>query len=321
MNTIDRETWLANRNKGLGGSDTPVVILGEKHPFSNPVELWKEKRGVVNPKPATPAMLRGTMLESVAAELYMSRTGRKTRRVNKHLRHKEYDWMLGNIDREIVGKHPNDGAGVLEVKCPGLRVFSKCKREGCPDYYQLQIQHYLAVTGRKWGALAIFSAELWELVYFDVERDDDIIGHIYEKDSEFWRLVVNGVQPPDYADMTAAPELPAIQGDVTFARIETGEFEQAVRDYWEARTIVDEASELQKSAEGRIQNFMSLYGAVVAEGGGSRFYWKPQEGRRTLDTAALMKFHPEIDLERFYKPGKPSRPFRPYQLKEAVINE
>jgi putative phage-type endonuclease len=321
MSTVDHEVWLEKRKKGLGGSDTPVVILGKKHPFSNPVELWKEKRGLAESKPATPAMLRGAMLEKVAAELYMTRTGRKTRRINKHLRHKQYDWMLGNIDREIVGKHPNDGPGVLEVKCPGLRVFAKCKREGCPDYYQLQIQHYLAVTGREWGALAIFSAELWELVYFDVERDEDIIGHIYEKDAEFWRLVVDGIQPPDDTGTDMLPELPAIQGDVTFARIETDEFEQAVRDYWEARNIVAEASELQESAEERIQNFMSLYEAVVAENGNSRFYWKPREGRKRLDKAAFRKAHPEIDLEEFYKPGKPSRPFRAFQLKEAAINE
>lgn len=321
----EREEWLQGRRNGIGGSDTPVIVLGEKHPFTKPIELWMEKKGLIDPRPPTPAMMRGTLLEGIAAEIYMQRTGRKTRRVNRQLRHKEHEWMFGNIDREIVSGHTNDGAGVLEIKCPGLRTFSKCKREGLPDYYQLQLQHYLAVMDRKWGALAVFSAELWEMVYFDIERDDAIIEFIIEKDSLFWKSLAEDTPPTEEA-CTPLPELPSIQGEVSFVRIESDEFEQAARDYWEAKAILEDASDLKESAEEKIKNLMTINGAAIAESSDSRFYFKTQDRRTTLDVAALKtaleSAYPALDLNPFFK-TKPldSKTFRAYRLKEDDVNE
>ncbi len=28
-----REEWLAERRKGIGGSDSPEIVLGERHPY------------------------------------------------------------------------------------------------------------------------------------------------------------------------------------------------------------------------------------------------------------------------------------------------
>ena len=36
---LDREEWLTERRKGIGGSDTPVIVLGDDHPFTSPREL------------------------------------------------------------------------------------------------------------------------------------------------------------------------------------------------------------------------------------------------------------------------------------------
>ena len=39
---------------------------------------------------------------------------------------------------------------VLEIKVPNLQTYLKYKREGLADYIQLQLQAYLAVTGKPW---------------------------------------------------------------------------------------------------------------------------------------------------------------------------
>lgn len=317
---LPHDEWLALRRRGIGGSDTPVVVLGERHPFRTPRQLWEEKTGRSPDVEGTPAMRRGTVLEPVVADLYREVTGRKLRRVNAVLQHPEHDWMLGNVDREIVAARPDDGPGVLEIKCPGLRVFAQCRREGIPDYYQLQMQHYLAVTGRKWGAFAVFSAERWDLLHFDVERDDELIDLIVERDAAFWELVKSGT-PPESAEELTKVDIPPLQTDMELVRIESDAWRNAVDEYRMAKEILDEAKELESVAKERLQNLMELHGAAVAEGWGLRVYYREQAGRMTFDHKAFAKANPDLDLSPWFRQGKPSRPFKPYFLKEERVHE
>jgi len=316
---LDREEWLEQRRQGIGGSDTPVIILGDEHPFTTPRELWEEKVGIRGSDTATPAMKRGTALESTIATIYAGETERKIRRVNAILQHERFDWMVGNIDREIVGVKGRK-PGILEIKCPGLRTFSKIKREGIPDYYQLQMQHYLAVTGRKWGAFAVFSAERWDLLHFDVERDDELIELIVERDAAFWELVKNGT-PPESAEELTKVDIPPLQTDMELVRIDSDAWRNAVDEFRMAKEILDEAKELESGAKERLRNLMELHGASVAEGGGLRVYYREQAGRMTFDHKAFAKSNPGIDLSPWFKQSSPSRPFRPYFLKEEKFHE
>jgi len=153
---MDRKEWLKERHKGLGGSDSPVVL--GVNPWKKPVDLWAEKRGLIeDDQEPSPAMRRGTALEPIVADMYTQAAGVTTAVEPEILVHPEHPWMLANIDRHILT--PPDNPGVLEIKCPGISRFGKIQRGGLPDYYQVQLQHYLAVTGRKWGAFAVFNAE------------------------------------------------------------------------------------------------------------------------------------------------------------------
>jgi predicted phage-related endonuclease len=251
--------------------------------------------------------------------LYENKTGRRTRRSNRILRHPEHEWMIGNIDREIVGDAK--GPGILEIKCPGIKTFAKCKREGAPDYYCLQLQHYLAVTGRAWGALAVFNSELWEMACFDMERDEKLIDLIIRRDGEFWQSVLDG-RPPAEEDPPHGPELPPVQGDARFARIETDEFRKAAKDYWESDELLEEAKGLKDGAEERIKNLMAINNASIAESDGSRFHHRPQEGKRRFDLNAFRMAWPDIDIDPFFRTGKESMAFRAYRInEEATMNE
>lgn len=307
-----REQWLDERRKGIGGSDSPV-ILGVS-PFKNPLELWKEKMGLaVDDSAETPAIKRGRVLEPVAADQYAETTGRKLMRKTAILNHPEHPWMLGNIDRHIVSTN-GKGPGVLEIKCPGLQVFAKCKREGLPDYYQVQLQHYLSVTGWQWGAFCVFNAERWELLHFDVERDNDLIGMIIDRGERFWKHV-RFKRPPE-VEPAQELDLPKVGGELV--TIETPAWAAAADELAQARELRQEAEELEALAKHRIQKIMDAHGATVAEGAGLRVYWKPQGGRKTFDKKKLAKEHPEIDLAAYEKVGRPSRPFKPFFLKQRA---
>lgn len=310
---MEREQWLEQRRKGIGGSDSPV-ILGVS-PFKTVRELWDEKLGLVEDAPPTAAMERGTYLEPVAAQLYMDKTGRKVKRVNDILRHKEHDWMLANIDRQIQSEN-GKGPGILEIKCPGLSVFSKCKREGLQDYYIVQLQHYLAVSDRSWGAFAVFNAERWELIHFDVDRDQELIDLIISHDRDFWQMVQEGRVPEETAPVV---DLPPVEPTELYT-MDSPAWKEAIERLREAQEIKKEAMALEDDAKATVQLIMEQAGVDVAEGAGARVYYRMQNGRKSFDKTLLKKDHPEIDLKNYEKTGSPYKVFRPYFMKE-VINE
>ena len=310
-NFIDHEA----RKSGLGSSDMPIV-LGVS-PWTRPEDLFEIKKGRRPEPEESPAMKRGKVLEAVAAELYQERTGRKLWRSNQTIRHKNFKWMLAHLDRRIIGE--DKGVGALEIKCPGLRTFAKCRREGLPYYYLVQLQHQMDVAGYEWGAFAVFNSELWEMIYFDVPRDQELIDLIHEKGAEFWNLVqTEEFYPADWSGPLAEAkpvEIPdAKQKIIT---IESEEWAAAVERLRDAKEILTEAQALEKEAQAELMKLMEAAGAAAAEGAGARIYWIPQAGRRTFDVKAFAKKHPEIDLAPFYKISAETRPFRPFFLRSG----
>ena len=146
-----------------------------------------------------------------------------------------------------------------------MAIFNKCKREGLPLYYVVQLQHYLGVTGMKWGAYAVFSAERWEMIEFDVPRDPELIKIIFQKDKDFWEMVQNGEAPEDDSVQV---ELPAFNGHVAdMGQINPLEWEDAVRSYQQGKMLKAEGDDIMEIAEARIKTMMEQVGG---SGGGSR---------------------------------------------------
>lgn len=333
----DREGWLALRRQGIGGSD--IAALFGLHPFRTALDVYREKVGEAEPEPPTPAMLRGMYLEPVAAQLYAERTGRKIRR--QPLRaHPEYPFLIGSVDRQILRGGDVGEPGVLEIKAPGLRVYWEIRRQGLRDYMILQLQHYLTVYGYSWGSFAIFSAENWELLHFDVEADPEVQQRIIEVAGNFWKNHVEPRIPPEPQAPTPKIDLPETGGELVSRTDEA--WADAVRDLREAKEIKAEAEELEKRAKERLIELAGGFG--VFEGAGARIYYRQMPGRKTFDKKALASAKPlnrvlvrqalfdrgisateadlildgcELDLELFEKAGSPYAEFRAYFLTGA----
>lgn len=300
-----------NRMAGLGGSDMPVVL--GLSPYKSRSELWAEKRGLAEEEAPSPAMLRGTHLEPVAADLYAERTGRKLRRSNLTQYHKESPFLLCHIDRQIVAENGR-GPGILEIKCPGVHVFRKCQREGLPPHYLVQLLHNMMVTNRTWGSFAVFSAERWEMIQFDVDQDPEIVAAIMDQGGAFWKAVQEGTPVQDDApDAGLIKGLPPVEPS-EIVTVDSPQWAEAIRSLAEAKEIAEEAAAIEESAKAEIQSIMDKIGATVVEGAGARIYWRTQAGRETFDHKRLIKDYPEQDFTKYVKRGSPFRSFRSYFL-------
>lgn len=183
---MDRSEWLQWRRKGLGGSDAPA-ILGMSN-YASPLSVWFEKVEGVDDAQAGERARWGNLLEPVVAQEFADRFDVPVVEHKAMFQHPEHDFMLADVDR-FIGDD-----GVLEVKVVDRFMAEEWEDDQVPGRYQVQGQHYLAVTGR---AFCDFAALVGgnELIRRTVERDEALIRDLVKFEADFWRLVETGTPP------------------------------------------------------------------------------------------------------------------------------
>jgi len=309
----DREEWLAERKTGIGGSDA-AAVLGVS-PYKSALDLWREKVSDESESDAaTTVMLMGNYLEPLAADLYAQETGRQMRRQPLR-RHPEHTFMIGNVDRQILADDLRS-TGVLEIKCPGLRVFAGVKAKGLPDHMTVQLMHYLAVLGYSWGSFALLCRENGQLIHFDLEADPQLIATIVEREHEFWtKYVVPRVEPP--AETEKATDIPQVEGEMTV--VDGENWRAAATSLREARQLKIAAEELEETAQAQVKELMHREEVHAAEVPGvARFYYRPYDGNtRWKETAQAIAREAKLDVEQFIVKGAAYTKFTPYFLKSG----
>jgi putative phage-type endonuclease len=188
--------WLAERRKGIGGSDTPT-LFGESHGQSL-YGLWLDKTGQAADIEVTDAMRRGNWLESHLASWFTEKTDIAARRCGLLVsRHRDH--LRTTPDRLTA-----DG-GLLEIKTTGgyTEAAKEWRGNGIARHAYIQGQQQLAVTGR---------SHVWFVVWIDptpqirgpIGRDEPLIAQILERADTFWEHnVLSGVAPDvDLATLT-----------------------------------------------------------------------------------------------------------------------
>lgn len=303
----DREAFLSARRAGLGGSDMAAVMGCD--PYRRPLDVYLDKVGLGDDATG-PHIQRGIALEPIVRELYKVQEQREVSelRDGRMLQRAEAPWALGHPDG-FIENDKELGRGILEIKCPSLSVYQNTRLHGIPGNYQIQMQHYLWLSGLKWGEFAIFSAERWQLFVTRVERDEVLIEHIKRYGAKFWNEHILTDTPPR-KHTTPPVELPATSGEVVLLE---GREAGWLADLAEAKAMQKEANDLVAGCSDRIATRLAL---GVYEAGGHRLYLSQQQGRKTLDRKALQADHPELDLSRYEAQGKPFNTLRVYDVKQ-----
>ena len=183
MSATNREKWLAERRKGIGGSDI-AALLGMS-PFRTPVDLWLDKTGRADPTPDNPAMRLGRELEPAVLTRYAEQTGRGV----SHIGTLVDGIYIANVD----------------ALAPGRVVEAKTSRHGwddVPEWYRAQVMWYLGFFPRvATGDIAALFLMDGSFTIYPVERDNATIAGMRELATDWWnRYVIADVAPPPMSE-------------------------------------------------------------------------------------------------------------------------
>ncbi len=299
---LDKEEWLKWRNKGIGGSD--AAAIAGLNPWKSPIAVYLEKIGQAPKQEDNERMRIGRDLEGYVAARFMEATGIKARRRNSILQHPEYEFMIANIDRVMVGVDEE-----LECKTIGSYSMSDWKDDKIPIHYEIQCHHYMAVTGCKawWIAVLIGNQEF---IYKKIERDEEIINYLIQIEKDFWEnhVLKKEMPAPDGSEDTGDLIKMLYPEAVPNSSIDLAD------NYLENLKRRDEIEELIKKLETEksqidqtIQNEMKSFETATI--GDRKITWKNINSNR-FNSTNFKKEHPEL-----YKQYVNQSTYRRFQVK------
>ncbi|WP_066232529.1 YqaJ viral recombinase family nuclease [Heyndrickxia sporothermodurans] len=302
---MTRQEWLQERTKGIGGSDAGIILGLNK--YRTAFELWLEKTGQVEPiEIDNEAIYWGNEMENVVAKEFEKRTDKKVRRSNFMYSHPNHPFIKANVDRLVVGE-----SAVLECKTASAYLSKEWKDEEIPDTYLVQVQHYLGVTGKQKGYIAVLIGGN-KFVWKEVERDEELINLIFQAEINFWNNHVLANVPPPLDGSSAAEKYLKEKYD----RAEKDKEVVLPPDYKEILVQYEKIKsdeKLIKKAKTEIENKIKAELQDAERGIVSDYLvtWKNQS-RVSVDSKALKEKFPDI-----YKEVLKTSSFRKLEVKEA----
>ena len=282
-----RESDQAVRRTMLGGSNASTIA--GVNPFSNKVLLWEEKTGVTVPDDISSIekIRWGVLLEDTIAREYALRTGKKVRNVNRTLYHPDYKFIGGHIDRKIE----NEEAG-LEVKAVGLRQSSYWTGE-IPKYYEMQVLHYLAITGYEYfDVAALIGGQELRIFTITREGNEQRIDKLVEDEVKFWNEYVLKKQPPppESTDETALLYKTDLVNKIAYLNSSD---HYLINEYHENIKFIKEKEKRNDAIKTVFQNSMKDAQILEDSNGEKVATWKTQT-RSSLDQKQMKISAPDI---------------------------
>ena len=327
-NTKDmpKDEWLMKRKCGIGGSDASS-ILG-LNPYRSSMAVYIDKIHYVhiaNDVSSLPLQIHpllknhqksddnfnndlnknyfiqddkdsykmelGNKLKGFVASEFMIKTGKKVRSINGILRNDKYPFAIANIDRAVVGEK-------AFLECKVTNSFNKKEwQKTVPIHYQIQMNHYMAVTGASHCYVAALIGNE-ELVIHKLEKDEEMIDEIMKLEEMFWNNCVLGDElPMPDGSSNYSKTLDVLYKDSKDAELILFEAESVLERYDEVVKLYKDFEREKKAIEQYLKLQMQNY--EIAYVGDRKITWKKQE-RNTIDTTRLKKEHPEI-VDKFMR--------------------
>lgn len=287
VSTIDlsKEEWLQYRKKGITGTDAGAIT--GLNPYSSAFQVYQDKTTDVIEEFDSERLRQGRDMEEYVAHRFEEATGKKVHRANAIYQNEEHPIMLADFDRIITGEK----AG-LECKTVSPYSSDKWDDDSIPLHYQMQCQHYLAVSGFDcWYICALIFGE--KLIIHKIERDEELINNLITIEENFWNNhILAGVMPdPDGSDSCSDAIAKLYQKSEAGKTIQLNGYDQLLDRRLELDELIKKL-ELEKSSIDQ-QIKIELADASIGMTDKYKVSWSSYEQSR-LDTKKLKSEKPDI---------------------------
>lgn len=282
---LPKEEWLKYRKQGITGTDAGAIT--GMNPYVSAFQVYQDKITEEITDFDNESMRQGRDLEDYVAQRFMEETGLKVRKANAIYQNEEHPVMLADFDRLIIGQK----AG-LECKTVSPYSSDKWKDGKIPLHYQMQVQHYLAVSGYDcWYIAAVIFGR--EFIVRKIERDEELIQYLTTIEEKFWNEhVIKGVMPEPDGTENCSEQIAKLYFKSDFEKsVELQGFNAILDRRMELMQMIGKLEKEKDTIDQKIK--LEMQDAAYATTGDYRISWTQSESKR-LDSKKLKEEHPKL---------------------------
>ena len=253
---VNRDEWLKQRSKGLGGSDAGAVV--GLNPYKSAYTLWAEKTGQIsNVVEENEAIRLGNDLEDYVAKRFAERENKKIKRSSYCYQSKKFPFMRANVDRLIIGEN-----AALECKTANPFKDGDYSNDIIPPTYYCQCLHYMAVCGfdRMYLAVLVFQKGFYTYV---IDRGNEAveadIQALIQAEKDFWAHVVNGEAPTVDGSESTSNTLKQLHQSDESVVVDLCDFDEKLDEIKELKEQQKELKARQKTIENELKEILINY--------------------------------------------------------------
>jgi len=298
MNQEEREAWLEERRKGLGGTDIAAIMMAGAEQseklgsFENSLfKLWSEKTGLYETEDYDDAILmRGRVMEKYVCEFYELHLGKGCNLWEEGLTwHPTRPRIFGTPDRLVEKDGIKFG---MDAKTRRFRFgWGDSGTTDVPLDVEIQMRVYMEIFDAPyWDIATLFSLDDFRV--YRIERDKELGESILDVAEAWWKKHVDGEVPPDVdatsACMKALSKLnPRIKYEAP--RVATAAEKDLHEKILDVRKQFKEVERKKKELENLLR--AKIGDAVGIEGVAT---WKAGKPRKVFDKDSFRETHPEM---------------------------
>ena len=190
----NRDEWLQNRFKGIGGSEASAIV--GMNPYMDNIKLWNIKTGQIVPEDISdkPYVKYGTNAEEHLRALFaLDFPQYKVEYVdNNSYFNDKYPFALASLDGTLIEKETGR-KGILEIKTTEiLQSMQKEKwNQRIPDNYYIQVLQYEFAVLKAQLKTVFDGVPYLQTKHYFIERKDveDDIQYLANEELKFWKMV------------------------------------------------------------------------------------------------------------------------------------
>lgn len=292
-----------SRLEYLGGSDAAAICGLSK--WKTKLTLWMEKTERIPLEDISNEnhIKFGNYMEDGVAKWFQDESGKVVVNEDNFIRHPEYPWLAGNVDRRILGEN-----AILECKT-ALNDDGWGDGENIvPPYYLMQVAHYCAVGNFDRAYIAVVFAAKREMRWYVYERNMGLEQKLIAREKEFWEVNIKGdvaPEPVNEEDILALYK--AAKHDPIVATHEMLEKLQHMKDLSVTAKLAENQFDALKE---QVQLHMLDHDTLLAPGGGPPIAtWNFNKTNNYFDKDSFEKDHPDLYNSYIKSREKPKRQF------------